>query len=89
MSYLYLAKIFERKKDEEKEELNLNTVLFLNPKNEEAIYMLIELKITQSNFTEAEKLLKKFKLVCISTCSKDKELEKRLKSLSPSSSYSN
>ena len=34
MSYLYLAKIFENEENEEYEELNLNTVLLLNPKNE-------------------------------------------------------
>ena len=79
-----LAKIFETKKDESSEELNLNTVLLLNPKNEEAIYMLINLKIIQSNFSEAEQLLKRLKLVCTSFCSKDKEIEKKLESLSPS-----
>ena len=63
--------------------MNLNTVLLLNPKNEEAIYMLMKLKIKRSNFSEAEKLLEKFKLVCISICSKEEEVEKKLKSLSP------
>ena len=83
MSYLYLAKIFEIKDNEQEEEMNLNTVLLLNPKNEEAIYMLLELKIKQSNFSEAEKLLEEFKLVCISICSKDNEIENKLKNLSP------
>ena len=83
MSYLYLAKIFEIRDNEQEEEMNLNTVLLLNPKNEEAIYMLLELKIKQSNFSEAEKLLEEFKLVCISICSKDNEIENKLKNLSP------
>ena len=83
MSYLYLAKIFEIRDNEQEEEMNLNTVLLLNPKNEEAIYMLLELKIKQSNFSEAEKLLEEFKLVCVSICSKDNEIENKLKNLSP------
>ena len=89
ISYLYLAKIFESKENEVEEELNLNTVLLLNPKNEEAIYMLLILKIKQSNFSEAKKLLKRFKMVCVSFCSKKMEIEKQLKSLSPDTSSSN
>ena len=33
MSYLYLAKIFKEKDDDLSQELNLNSVLILNPKN--------------------------------------------------------
>jgi len=83
ISYLYLAKIFEEKEDEVYEELNLNTVLLLNPKNEEAIYMLMQLKIKQSNFSTTKELLKKFNLVCVSMCSKNRKIEKKLESLSP------
>ena len=46
-SYLYLAKIFNKDENEEQEEINLSNVLLLNPKNDEAIYMLILLKIKQ------------------------------------------
>ena len=35
-SYLYLAKIHKYKQDDDQEEKNLNTVILLNPKNEEA-----------------------------------------------------
>ena len=83
ISCLYLAKIFEEKEDEVYEELNLNTVLLLNPKNEEAIYMLMQLKIKQSNFSATKELLKKFNLICVSICSKNKKIEKKLESLSP------
>ena len=83
ISYLYLAKIFEEKEDEVYEELNLNTVLLLNPKNEEAIYMLMQLKIKQSNFSATKELLKKFNLVCVSICSKNQKIEKKLEGLSP------
>ena len=83
MSYFYLAKIFERNENEEDQEINLNTTLLLNPKNEEALFLLIELKIKQSNFDEARMLKDKFKLICKSFCSREKDIEKKLKSLSP------
>jgi len=83
MSYLYLAKIFEINENDDNQEKNLDTVLLLNPKNEEALYLLMKLKIKQSNFSETEKLLETFKLVCVSFCKKNKEIEKKLKNLSP------
>ena len=42
---LYLSKIFN-KLIKNLEEQNLNTVILLNPKNEEAIYNLAKLKLT-------------------------------------------
>ena len=39
-SYLYLAKIFKTEEKDDLEENNLDTVILLNPKNEEAIYLL-------------------------------------------------
>ena len=83
MSYLYLAKIFEINENNDDQEKNLNTVLLLNPKNEEALYLLMKLKIKQSNFSKVEQLLEKFKLVCVSFCKKNSEIEKELKGLSP------
>ena len=38
-SYLYLAKIFNIEEKYELEEQNLNTVILLNPKNEEAMFL--------------------------------------------------
>ena len=69
-SYLYLAKIFNENKDEEQQEINLNNVLLLNPQNDEAIYMLVLLKIKQSDYDQAAELIDKFVLVCKSFCSK-------------------
>ncbi len=82
-SYLYLAKIFNKKENDAEEEINLNSVLLLNPKNDEAIYMLVKLKIKQSNYDEAKKLLEEFNLVCKSFCSKKKELEEKFEKLIP------
>ena len=88
-SYLYLAKIFEKDKNDEEQEVNLNNVLLLNPQNEEAIYMLALLKIKQSNYSEAEELIKKFNLVCGSFCSKKSELQKKLDKLIPENAKNN
>ena len=60
-SYLYLAKIYKFKKQAKLEEKNLNTVILLNPKNEQAIYNLALLKIKKSNYDETKRLIKDFK----------------------------
>lgn len=79
-SYLYLAKIFKEEKNDDLEENNLNTVLLLNPKNEEAIYLLTLLNIKKSNFSKAKELIKKMHLVCSELCSSKIELENKLNS---------
>ena len=88
-SYLYLAKIFKNAENDEEEEINLNSVLLLNPKNDEALYMLTLLKIKQSNYDKANELIKKFTLVCKSFCSKKNEIEDKLKKLNPSNEQDN
>ena len=80
-SYLYLAKIFEKKNNDRLQEQNLNTVILLNPKNEEAIFLLTLLKIKQSDYLKSEKLIEDFKKVCKIFCEKEKELSKKLKNL--------
>ena len=82
-SYLYLAKIFNEKNNEEEQEINLNNVLLLNPQNDEAIYMLTILKIKQSDYNQAKILIDKFVLVCEFFCSKKEEMESKLKKLTP------
>ena len=82
-SYLYLAKIFNKKDNDDEQEINLNNVLLLNPQNEEAIYMLTLLKIKQSDYKKARKLIDKFNLVCKSFCSKKKEMENKFEKLIP------
>ena len=80
-SYLYLSKIFKLKKDDNQEEKNLNTVILLNPKNEEAILNLALLKIRKSNYTETKELIEDLKKVCKILCQEASELEKRLDAL--------
>ena len=82
-SYLYLAKIFNEKNKDDEEEINLNSVLLLNPQNDEAIYMLTLLKIKQSNYNEAKELIDKFIMVCKSFCSKKNEMQNKLNKLTP------
>ena len=88
-SYLYLAKIFNKNDNDTEEEINLNSVLLLNPKNDEAMYMLTLLKIKQSNFDEAKKLLDTFVLVCKSFCSKKKEIQEKFEKLIPENAKNN
>ena len=82
-SYLYLAKIYKKKDNDIEEEKNLEVVLLLNPKNDEAIYLLTLLKIKQSDYDGAKDLIKKFELVCNSFCNKKKEIKKKFNKLIP------
>ena len=77
-SYLYLAKIFKEEKKLGLEENNLNTVLLLNPKNEEAVFLLTLLSIKNSNFSKAKELIKTLNSVCEKMCSSRVELQSRL-----------
>ena len=49
-SYLYLAKIYNSEENEREEEKNLNTTLLLEPNNEEAMFMLINIRLKRSNY---------------------------------------
>jgi|TARA_B110000881_G_C18432467_1_gene441636 tetratricopeptide (TPR) repeat protein len=77
-SYLYLAKIFKEEEKDDLEENNLNTVLLLNPKNEEAIYLLALLSIKKSNFSKANELIDTLASVCKKFCKTKIELQKKL-----------
>ena len=78
-SYLYLAKIFKIEKNIYKQEKNLNTTLLLDPKNEEAMYLLMNIEIERSNFDKVEKLKKDFELICSSLCTKISSIDQKLK----------
>ena len=80
-SYLYLAKIFESEKNEIEEEKNINTTLLLEPDNEEAMYMLINMKLEKSDIKKVEELRDKFKIICNSLCSKIESIEERLSNI--------
>ena len=78
-SYLYLAKIFKIEKNIYKQEKNLNTTLLLDPKNEEAMYLLMNIEIERSNFEKVEKLKKDFELICSNLCTKISSIDQKLK----------
>ena len=70
-SYLYLAKIFKKEEDDSEEEKNINTALLLEPRNEDAMYLLIEIEIDRSK--------NDFKKICFSLCDKIPLIDSRLK----------
>ena len=78
-SYLYLAKIYNSEENERKEIKYLKTTLLLEPDNEEAMYMLIDIELKKSNFSEVKKLTKNFIIICSSFCDKTKSINERLK----------
>ena len=82
LSYLYLSKIFNKQDKKNLEEKNLNTVLLLNPKNEEAIYNLVRLKLTSSDYKKSKELNKKLKSVCSEFCDKSDKLKTEIENLS-------
>ena len=80
-SYLYLAKIFEKEENELEEEKNINATLLLESDNEEAMYMLIDLKLEKSDIKKVEELREKFKIICNSLCSKLDLIDERLNNI--------
>tara|TARA_B100000029_G_scaffold464944_1_gene499228 strand:+ start:121 stop:552 length:432 start_codon:yes stop_codon:yes gene_type:complete len=77
-SYLYLAKIFHLEENELEEEKNLNTTLLLEPDNEDAMYMLIDMELKRSDYSEVKDLLNNFSKICNLLCDKIASMEKRL-----------
>ena len=67
--------------------MNLNTVLLINPKNEEAIFNLMKLQIKKSNFSELNKNFEIFKKVCKNLCFRSSEISKELKKISKSKCF--
>ncbi len=80
-SYLFLAKIFEKEENEFEEEKNINTTLLLEPNNEEAMYMLIDIKLEKSDISKVQELKEKFKIICNSLCSKIESIDERLSNI--------
>ena len=82
LSYLYLSKIFNKLNKKNLEEQNLNTVMLLNPKNEEAIYNLAKLKLTNSDYKKSRELNDRLSSVCIKFCEQNKKLKIEIENLS-------
>ena len=82
LSYLYLSKIFKRLDKKDLEEQNLNAVILLNPKNEEAIYNLAKLKLNSSDYEKSKKLNKRLKTICTNFCNQSDKLKIEIENLS-------
>ena len=82
ISYLYLSKIFNKQDKKDLEEKNLNTLVLLNPKNEEAIYNLVRLKLKSSDYQKSKELNKRLKSICSKLCNKSDQLKIEIDNLS-------
>ena len=82
MSYLYLSKIFKNLKNKNLQEKNLNTVILLNPKNEEAIYNLAKLKLETSDYQKSKELNNRLNSICEKLCDQSKKLKIEIENLS-------
>ena len=82
-SYLYLAKIYKSEENEEEELKNLNTTLLLDPKNEEAMHLLINYELKKSNYSKVKELKENFSFICKNLCKKLENIEKSLADIEP------
>ena len=82
-SYLYLAKIYNFEENKKEELKNIDTVLLLDPKNEEANYMLMEIELKRSNYSKVKDLADNFTKICNKLCDKKNSILESLKNLEP------
>ena len=82
-SYLYLAKIYNFEENKREEQKNIDTVLLLDPKNEEANYMLMEIELKRSNYSKVKELADNFSKICNKLCDKKNSILESLKNLEP------
>jgi hypothetical protein len=82
-SYLYLAKIYNFEENEKEEKKNLDTTLLLEPDNEEAMYMLINIYLKESNYLKIKELKENFSVICSNLCEKINVIDAALKNIEP------
>jgi len=82
-SYLYLAKIYQFEDNKREEEKNINTVLLLDPQNEEANYLLMKIELKKSNYSKVKELAENFTKICKKLCDKKALILESLKNLEP------
>ena len=87
-SYLYLAKIYNIKEDQKKEEKNLEATLLIEPDNEEAILMSMKIALEKSNYKKVKDLSKTFKQVCKKLCDENKDILETLTNIEPKNNES-
>ena len=82
-SYLYLAKIYNFEENNKEELKNINTALLLEPKNEEAMYMLMQIELKKSNYLKVRELIENFSKICKNLCEKKNSILESLKNIEP------
>ena len=82
-SYLYLAKIYNHKENQRKEENNLETALLIEPNNEEALLLLMKIALKKSNYSQVKDLSETFIKVCEKLCDENNQVQKSLKNIEP------
>ena len=82
LSYLYLSKIFKNLDNKILQEQNLNTVILLNPNNEEATYNLAKLKLGNSDYKKSKELNDSLGTFCEKLCDESKKLKIEIENLS-------
>tara|TARA_Y100000022_G_scaffold11982_1_gene9462 strand:- start:1531 stop:1962 length:432 start_codon:yes stop_codon:yes gene_type:complete len=82
-SYLYLAKIYNHQEDTIKEEKNLDATLLIEPKNEEAILMLMQIGLKRSDYSKVKDLSETFTKVCKNLCNENKKILETLDNIEP------
>tara|TARA_B100001027_G_scaffold189768_1_gene143404 strand:+ start:174 stop:611 length:438 start_codon:yes stop_codon:yes gene_type:complete len=83
ISYLYLAKIYNHEQDQRKEENNLETVLLIEPENEEALLMMMKISVEKSNYEKVKSYSEIFSKVCKKLCNENKNIKESLKNIDP------
>ena len=87
-SYLFLAKIYNKQEDKEKEEKNLEAALLIEPGNEEAILMSMKIALEKSNYSKVKKLSQTFTKVCKKLCKENKDILESLGNIEPENNES-
>ncbi len=82
-SYLYLAKIYNKEENQRKEEYNLETTLLIEPNNEEALLMVMNIALKKSNYEKVKNFSEKFIKVCKKLCKENLKIQESLKNIEP------
>ena len=83
ISCLYLAKIYHLEDNKKEEEKNLNATLLLEPSNEEAMNMLINIELDKSNYSKVKELIESLSIICSKLCGQIEIINKNLKNIEP------
>ena len=83
-SYLYLGKIYKIEENEKETEKNLNSTLLIDPSNEEAMFMKMDIELSRSNFSKVKELKLDFEKICSRLCDKIISIQERLKNFDSS-----